>query len=196
MKIKIKNSKIQIENFEKNMKEIQKYLNLQKDNKDIIKPYSEKKIQLYEKSYLFSDENIDFGEFLNKIEMNNYDKINIKYFWNEVFTTPNGEDITISDENDYEQKINHIFFSITNSSKCEHNWASYSKLNIIRSSVSFSNIDIIENEEKIKSGLCGGASARGIIFVHLIDRIIKQNMWNIKKIGIINLLCESIFRYK
>ena len=58
------------------------------EEKDQYQPLSIKLIQAYEKKYEISDENIDIGEFLNKIKINKYDRITIiikngNYFWNQ-----------------------------------------------------------------------------------------------------------------
>lgn len=142
---KIKCLENKVKELENEINEIKKCINIQKETKDFIKPYSEKKILPSEKVYFFSDENMDFGLFLNKIEMNTYDKIIIKvkkgkYFWDEPFVTPHWVDITITDENYHEERIKY-------------------------SSVHFGQIDIIENEEKIKSGLCGGASSPSVFIL-------------------------------
>ena len=168
---KIKCLENKVKELENEINEIKKCINIQKETKDFIKPYSEKKILPSEKVYFFSDENMDFGLFLNKIEMNTYDKIIIKvkkgkYFWDEPFFTPHWVDITITDENYHEERINHISFYIKNNSKCCHKkHSSYEKLMIKYSSVHFGQIDIIENEEKIKSGLCGGASSPSVFIL-------------------------------
>jgi len=168
---KIKYLEQKVEELENEIKEIKKYINFKKETKDFIKPYSEIKILPSEKIYFFFDEKMDFGIFLNKIEMNTYDKIIIKvkkgkYFWNEPFTTPCRVDINISDENYHEERINQISFYIKTNSKCCHkNHSSYAKLMVRYSSVNFSQIDIFENEEKIKSGLCGGASSKSVFIV-------------------------------
>ena len=73
------------------------------EEKDQYQPLSIKLIQAYEKRYEISDENIDIGEFLNKIKINKYDRITIiikngNYFWNQYYETPEGVYILIVGE--------------------------------------------------------------------------------------------------
>jgi len=73
------------------------------EEKDKYQPLSIKLIQGYEKKYEISDENIDIGEFLNKIKINKYDRIiilikNGNYFWNQYYETPESSYILIVGE--------------------------------------------------------------------------------------------------
>ena len=73
------------------------------EEKDQYQPLSIKLIQAYEKKYEISDENIDIGEFLNKIKINKYDRITIiikngNYFWNQYYETPESVYILIVGE--------------------------------------------------------------------------------------------------
>jgi len=73
------------------------------EEKDKYQPLSVKLLQGYEKKYEIYEENIDIGEYLNKIKINKYDRIiilikNGNYFWNNYYETPESVYILIVGE--------------------------------------------------------------------------------------------------
>ena len=151
------------------------------EEKDKYQPLSMKLIQGYEKRYEISDENIDIGEFLNKIKINKYDRIiisikNGNYFWNKYYETPESVYILIVGEHFdggyyyYNLTKNNIKISVkitqlTNpcNARSYNNHLSYTKLKILRdSTVEIIGIDFIECINQIKGNLCPGGSAQSV----------------------------------
>ena len=149
--------------------------------KDKYEPLSIKLIQGYEKRYEISDENIDIGEFLNKIKINTYDRIiiiikNGNYFWNKYYETPENVYILIVGEHFdygyyyYNQTKNNIKITVkinqlTNPcNACSlNNHLSYTKLKILRdSTVEIIGVDFIESINPINDNLCPGGSAQSV----------------------------------
>ena len=151
------------------------------EEKDQYQPLSIKLIQAYEKKYEISDENIDIGEFLNKIKINKYDRITIiikngNYFWNQYYETPESVYILIVGEHFdngyyyYNQTKNNIKITVkinqlTNPcNACSYNsHLSYTKLKILRdSTVEIIGINFTECINPINENLCPGGSAKSV----------------------------------
>lgn len=151
------------------------------EEKDKYKPLSMKLIQGYEKRYEISDENIDIGDFLNKIRINKYDRIiiiikNGNYFWNVYYETPESVYILIVGEH---FDIGYYYYSPTKNNikitvkinqltnpcnACSlNNHLSYTKLKILRdSTIEIIGIDFIEDIKPINNNLCPGGSAKSV----------------------------------
>ena len=133
------------------------------------------------KKYEISDENIDIREFLNKIKINNYDRIiilikNGNYFQNQYYETPESAYILIVGEHFdsgyyyYSKTKDNIKITVkidqlTNPcNACSvNNHLLYTKLKILRdSTVEIIGIDFIECINPINSNLCPGGSAKSI----------------------------------
>ena len=143
-----------------------------KDNNKFY-PISRLLLQAYEKKYILDDESIDIGYFLNKININIYDRIIItlkkgNYFWNEFYHSPEHVFILLINENyDCHCNNHHIKITINKETNpcycCSYNkHQSYTKLMLERdSTVEFRSIDIDEYINDINN-LCPGGNAKAI----------------------------------
>ena len=135
------------------------------EEKDQYQPLSIKLIQAYEKKYEISDENIDIGEFLNKIKINKYDRITIiikngNYFWNQYYETPESVYILIIGEH---FDNGYYYYNQTKNNIKITGHLSYTKLKILRdSTVEIIGINFTECINPINENLCPGGSAKSV----------------------------------
>lgn len=142
-----------------------------------IEPYEKLIIQGYEKKYIFSDEKMDFGKYLNSLEIKSFDRIFIKikegnYFWNELYKMPLNTYINICGENYSDKGTNNkVTFTINQRTyPCQtctyNNHSSLVKLLIQRDCIAeFNGIDFIEFINPPQD-LCPGGCAKGVFVLY------------------------------
>ena len=143
-----------------------------------IKPDSEITLQPKIKRYTFSKESMDFGEYLNLLDIKPYDKVTVVikkgfYYWNEIYSMPQNSELNIIGENATHDGSKNIVSITVNKEtyKCfcdTKNHVSLTKLIIKRDCVVFLNC--IDFYEFIRPGLniCKSGIGKGI-FVLLED---------------------------
>ena len=143
------------------------------DETNKFEPVEKTIIQGYVKKYIFSDEKMDFGKYLNNLEINPFDRIFItinegNYFWNDFYKMPLNTYINICGQ-DYQDsgKDNKVTITINQKTypckTCSYNnHSSLCKLLIQRDcTAEFNGIDFIEFINP-PNDLCPGGGAKGI----------------------------------